>query len=70
MAGRMAVGCFGYLLLGVMWFFATARVAFLPIQSRFVGWICITIALLGLALWLRIPHQRLRLRDWWPCSGH
>ena len=56
-AGRIALGCFGYLVLGTMWFFATARMMFLPWRLRILGWICITIGLLGLTLWLRLQYR-------------
>lgn len=54
-AGRMAIGCLGYVLLTALWFIAFARGARMP-GLGFGGWFLITVGLLGLTLWLRLRY--------------
>lgn len=54
-AGRMAIGCLGYVLLTALWFTAFARGARMQ-GVGFGGWFLITIGLLGLTLWLRLRY--------------
>jgi hypothetical protein len=59
--GRLAIGCFGYVLLSIFWFvgfsylgtqYVTAHG--LSPYSALHGWVLMTIGLLGISLWLRL----------------
>jgi hypothetical protein len=56
-AGRWALGCFGYIVLCAIWFFAAAflnnELRF-PWWTGFAGWVAMTIGLLALTLFLRL----------------
>lgn len=54
-AGRIAIGCFGYVLLTAGWF---ALAAAFPSRSQYAfdGWVLMTIALLALSLYVRIRY--------------
>jgi len=58
--GRMAIGCLGYILLSVLWFVGLPyferqwTINGLPPWAGVAGWGAMTVALLGIALWLRV----------------
>jgi hypothetical protein len=56
--GRWAIGCSGYIVLSVLWFFVAAFLngMGLPPWSGLVGWVVMTVGLLGIALFLRIRY--------------
>jgi hypothetical protein len=57
---RFAIGCFGYILLSVLWYFGaiyfspTMRRLGIPESVVLRGWLLMTLGLLGITLWLRV----------------
>ena len=59
--GRLAIGCFGYVLLSILWFVGFSYIGTQYVRAHglspatgLYGWGLMTLGLLGITLWLRM----------------